>query len=582
MFAAAASAETRYVAKGGVDSPGCTNSGAPCASIIYAVGQANGGDTIQIGPGTFVESVPTDKVLTFVGAGGGTLDGIPAVTVIRGPAGTTGTGATALELPNGGTVRSLRAEGGKGANETMTSGEPGGNGILFESTAPNQAALSLDRVVVVGGDGGSGKTPDIFERGPAGRGIRVKSQPGAVALSAIDSDFASGAGTGGGGAVWVDGPNATADIVGSKLEGTDPISGYGITGFDGARLSLDSVEIDANRSGAQIYDGTMAIRRSRLQAGFALLVTGTSGKTATGEILDSLVISTGGVAAESESYDEGSTASLSVSSSTIVALLTGGAVRAKREEGSGPATVTMRNTVARHLVPPPFPATDLIADGGTIDADFSSFTTRMEENGGIATAPGSAANVIGDPQFVDPDRGNFALQGSSPLIDRGNPALVGPGELDLAGSPRALDGNGDCSPAPDIGAFEVTGQGVACDPPPAISNFGMTNKTFAPKGGKKKSSGHPSKAVKRGTKFTYTLSEPAKVKIVIERKKKKKKKGKKTSFIDGDEPRRPGAVRQAVDAVLRASQGQAAEAGQVPGDDHRHRLRRPEFGAAKA
>ena len=217
MFAAAASAETRYVAKGGVDSPGCTNSGAPCASIVYAVGQANGGDTIQIGPGTFVESVPTDKVLTFVGAGGGTLDGLPAVTVIRGPAGTTGTGATALELPNGGTVRSLRAEGGKGANETLTSGESGGNGILFESTAPNQAALSLDRVVVVGGDGGSGKTPDIFERGPAGRGIRVKSQPGAVALSAIDSDFASGAGTGGGGAIWVDGPNATADIVGSKL-----------------------------------------------------------------------------------------------------------------------------------------------------------------------------------------------------------------------------------------------------------------------------------------------------------------------------------------------------------------------------
>ena len=99
----------------------------------------------------------------------------------------------------------------------------------------------------------------------------------------------------------------------------------------------------------------------------------------------------------------------------------------------------------------PSPATDLIADGGTIDADFSSFTTRMEENGGIATAPGSAANVIGDPLFVDPDRGNFALQGSSPLIDRGNPALAGPGELDLAGSPRSLDGNRDCSPVPDTG-----------------------------------------------------------------------------------------------------------------------------------
>ena len=574
LFTAAASAETRYVAYGGADSPGCTNSGSPCATITYAIGQANGGDTIQIGPGTFKESIQTDKVLTFVGAGSGTLDGIPALTVIQGPAGTTGNGATALELPNGGTLRSLRAEGGRGANEALTSGESGGDGILFEPATPNQAALRLDRVVLVGGDGGSGKTPDIFERESAGRGIRVRSQQGAVALSAIDSDFASGAGTGGGGAIWVDGPNATADIVGSKLEGTDPISGYGITGFDGARLSLDSVEIDANRSGAQIYDGTMTFRRSRLQAGFALSVTGTSGKTATGEILDSLVISTGGVAAESESYDEGSTASLSVSSSTIVAFLTGGAVQAKREEGSGPATVTMRNTIARHLAPPPFTATDLIADGGTIDADFSSFTTAVAENGGTATAPGSAANLAVDPQFVDPNRGTFALQGSSPLIDRGNPALVGSGELDLAGSARSLDGNRDCSSIPDIGAFEITGQSVPCDPPPTISKFGMTNKSFAPKGGKKKA--HPSKAVKRGTKFTYTLSEPAKVKIVIERKKKGKKgsftkvtnlgaqeqSGKQSTPFSGvvkGKPLKPGKYRATITATDSAGQSSAPQ-----------------------
>ena len=534
-FAAAAAAETRYVALGGADSPGCANSGAPCATITYAVGQASGGDTIQIGPGTFKEAVQTDKVLTFVGAGGGTLDGIPALTVIQGPAGTTGAGATALELPNGGTVRSLRAEGGKGANETLTSGELGGNGILFDSTASNQAALSLDGVVLVGGDGGSGKTPDIFDRGPAGKGIQVRSEPGAVALSAMDSDFASGAGTGGGGAIWVTGPNATANIVGSKMEGMDPISGYGITGFDGARLSLDSVEIDANRSGAQIYDGTMTIRRSRIQAGFALVVTGTSGNAATGDIVDSLVISTGGVAAESESYDEGSMASLNASSSTIVALLNGGAVRANREEGSGPATVTLRNTIARHLVPPPLIATDLIADGGTIDADFSSFTTAVAENGGTVTAPGSAANIVGDPIFVDPGRGDFAIQGTSPLVDRGNPALVAGGELDLAGSPRSLDGNRDCIAVPDIGAHEVTGQGAECDPFPTISGFSVTNRVFAPKGGKraKRSAmaliSAPRKPVKRGTKFSYTLSEPAKVSILIERKRVRR--GGKAKFI---------------------------------------------------
>ena len=138
--------------------------------------------------------------------------------------------------------------------------------------------------------------------------------------------------------------------------------------------------------------------------------------TATGELLDSLVISIGGTAAESESYDAGSNSSLSIVGSTIIGLFTGAAVSATREEGSGPATVTLRNSIARHLPPLSIiPATDLEADGGSIDADFSSFTTRVEENGGTASAPGSAGNLPGDPLFIDPGKGNFTLQGSSPL-----------------------------------------------------------------------------------------------------------------------------------------------------------------------
>ena len=120
-----AAAETRYVAKGGVDAPGCTSPGAPCASIEYAVGQADGGDTIQIGPGTFVESVETNKVLSFNGAGAGTLGGIPATTTIRGSV-ESFAGQPALSLPNGGSVSSLRAEGGTGQNEPATTGDPGG------------------------------------------------------------------------------------------------------------------------------------------------------------------------------------------------------------------------------------------------------------------------------------------------------------------------------------------------------------------------------------------------------------------------------------------------------------------------
>jgi hypothetical protein len=221
-------------------------------------------------------------------------------------------------------------------------------------------------------------------------------------------------------------------------------------------------------------------------------------------------------------------------------------------------------------------------EGGTIDADFSSFVTRLEEKGGTATAPGSGNNLAVEPQFVDPSKGNFALQGTSPLIDRGNPALVEAGELDLAGSPRSLDGNRDCVAAPDIGAFEVTGQGVACDLAPTISKFGMTNRVFAPKVGEKKrhrARSSARKTVKRGTRFTYTLSKPAKVTIAIERKKTGRK-GKRANFakataLGGQEsqgpqstpfsavvkgkPLKPGRYRATITATDAAGQASAPQ-----------------------
>jgi hypothetical protein len=579
---AIADAATRFVAKGGSDiANNCTNSGAPCATIAQAVVQAGEGDTIQIGAGTYTERVETAKALTFIGAGAGTVDGIPALTVVRGPAGSGGDGSPALVLQNGGNVNALRAEGGKGDNETLTIGDGGGDGIVYESAAPGQSALHLDHVVAVGGNGGTGQNPaDPFEVGTAGRGVEVRGGPGEVAISATSSGFASGTGAGGGGAMRVFGPGAVADLTDSKLTAAGPIAGGAITGFSGARLTLDSVVIESENGGATIFEGSMTIRRSSLQGAFPLEVSASGGDTATAQLVDSLVVSAEGDAAFIESEEAGSTATLNVVGSTIVGLISGAAVDAIRDEGAGPATVTLRNSIARHQeLPPPFPAIDLLADGGTIDADFSSFTTRVEENGGTASAPGSAGNVAGSPHFIDESTGNFALQGTSPLIDRGSTALVAADELDLAGSPRSVDGNRDCLPAPDIGAFEVTGQSATCpDPIPVISKFGMTNRTFAPKGGKKPHrrgarTSAKAKHVKRGTKFTYTLSEPAGVKIAIERKKagkgkkpkfakvttlsQQKKSGKQSTKFSGQvkgKPLKPGKYRATITASDSAGQ----------------------------
>jgi hypothetical protein len=431
---AGAGAEVRYVAKGGSDVPSCTNPATPCATVSYAVGQAGGGDTIQIGAGTYTESVDTEKVLTFIGAGGGTLDGLPAATLIRGLAAPSAAGTPALELFHGGEVRSLRAEGGQGANESLTSGEAGGDGIVFDSNASGKWTLRLDHVVAVGGDGGTGKTPDIFELGAGGRGLDVRDQPGEVAVIAADSGFAGGSGLGNGQGIAVSGSGASAEIVRSRMEATSLI-GAGIVGF-GAQVSLDSDEVNSeSSSGATIYEGSMTVRRSRILGEYGLGVIASGGATSTGQVFDSLLISTAGVAAESEAYDSGSTSSLNVVGSTIIGLSSVAAVRATREEESGPSTVTLRNSIARRLPVSKAPFVDLLTDSGTIVAASSSFISSAAENGGSVPAPGSGSNLAVDPLFVDPEAGNFALQGSSPLIDRGDPTVVQAGELDLVGAP---------------------------------------------------------------------------------------------------------------------------------------------------
>lgn len=522
---AAASAATRFVAKNGSDSSDCTSSGLPCLTIAYAVSQATDGDTIQIGPGTYNEAVSTPDRLDFVGAGGGSLPVGPAATVIQGPAGGFGqSGETALELSGGGSVRELRAVGGAGGTAGQF-GELGGDGIRFDSNTAASASLALEGVVAIAGAGG----PGSLAQGPGGDGLTVRSQPGPVTLQSTDSDFQGGIGLAPGQGVSIIGAGAKATIARARIANDDRY-GSGLIVFSDAVATLDSVDIRSLGEAAGIYDGVLDIHHSHLHGGsWGLFVYPSSQESPELELVDSLVVSDQSEALFVESEEE-SPAVARVFGSTLIARGLA-AVMAKREGTEGPATVTIRNSVIRHYPPADIvPRADLDADGGTISADFSSFATRIEENGGTATAPGSGANIASDPGFVDPSQDVFVLRNDSPLIDRGDPGVVQPGELDLLGAPRSLDGNRDCLAAPDMGAFEVTGQSIPCDIAPEITQFGVTNKVFAPvagKAGAKRSALiSAGKKVKRGTRFVYTLSEAAKVTIAVERRMKGRRTGR--------------------------------------------------------
>jgi hypothetical protein len=84
--------------------------------------------------------------------------------------------------------------------------------------------------------------------------------------------------------------------------------------------------------------------------------------------------------------------------------------------------------------------------------------------GGLNLWRGINGNVNDDPSYKSLELGDLSLGDQSPCIDRGNtfvdldPLLPGfqqlP-ELDLAGEPRIVDGNGDGVVAVDMGAFEA-------------------------------------------------------------------------------------------------------------------------------
>lgn len=102
-----------------------------------------------------------------------------------------------------------------------------------------------------------------------------------------------------------------------------------------------------------------------------------------------------------------------------------------------------------------------VAQGGTatLSADRVAHRDRVPgepEEGGPGTT--TEANRLPAPTgFADAAGGDFRLLPGSPLVDAGDPAFApaAGSDRDLDGGPRLADGDGDCTPRVDVGAFEL-------------------------------------------------------------------------------------------------------------------------------
>jgi hypothetical protein len=141
------------------------------------------------------------------------------------------------------------------------------------------------------------------------------------------------------------------------------------------------------------------------------------------------------IGVQAEATDPGRSATVALRDSVI----TGVGVPISREAGSG-ATASV--------------STDHSAYPGPVDPSHDSGAGSLVEQ----------ARIAADPHFVDAPYGDFHLAAGSPLIDAGTPGPLPAGTTDRDGAPRPADGNGDCTAATDIGAFEFAG--APCTPAP--------------------------------------------------------------------------------------------------------------------
>ncbi|MFZ4575199.1 MAG: right-handed parallel beta-helix repeat-containing protein [Phycisphaerales bacterium] len=411
-------------------------------TIQAAIDVAAAGDTIEVGPGTYRESVDwTGKDLTIVGAGAG-LSIIDAGLERGGPGGAC---VIATELTSASRLEGFTLTGGStlryySSDDDMWVVTRLGSGITAINTTMTIASCTMS-----GNECQGGYRLDYSSVWSGGDGIRAIGGAPTVIGCTIDDNMGSGVAS-----VLNDGSAATFVDCGFTRP---PWAHMLNTNTPAAGVSLVRCTMVGGGGGIQHTGGSLnmtncTLRGLQTQFGRGIWFSGTD------------LVATGCLFADN--HNTLTDISRLADVSGVVIRMFGGrgtvtnCTFANNSGGLWGAAILASDCVVSNSI---FMENRSISGGlshmaGAVTASWCNV------QGGYA----GVGNIDADPLFVNALSGDYAIDSSSPCIDAGNNTLVAPTLLtDINGQPRFVDvlsvtdtGVG-AAPVVDIGAFEVQG-----------------------------------------------------------------------------------------------------------------------------
>ena len=488
---ATASGATFFVDAETSGDPACSES-APCTTINEAVAASRANsevDTIKIATGLYLENLaltnPKDTGLTIEGSGSGSDPG--SNTVIQA----------------GGDVVRLGAPSGPQTGMTMRN--------LRLRNVPD--AGSGDAIIM---NAASSTLEDVYA---------LVSAPADAAVINVRND------------------NARLERVTAVAMGEPGMFGARAVYSDGDSLIVRDSDIRGAIGGGLLTagDSDLLLVRSRVTAApdaeAALYVSGRL-------TADSSLIAGGLVGLQ---YFGGAVGSpnrdANLRGVTIDAMQPGVADPSDPVEGTGYAISNERDGVNVRL-DSSIALERSISYGNEVRCSFSNVPAQedaadpVEGTAPIACGHSAASGNFSSPPsdlFVNAPGGDYRLKPGSPAFDRGSTRALESGEspFDLARGTRTVSAQGVCPPRRDQGAYEIqTGFACAAAEPvvaphevlaprdliaPALTAASLSRRVFRV-GSQSTALLARARRARAGTTLRFTLSEPAEVKIVVERR----------------------------------------------------------------